>query len=116
MYRVPPLSTRPDPRFPSPSLFRSFITDLDAAITRIASEEAIKGGVIASGKDSGFMAGMDLKFLGAMLASAEGARPAPADIFDKVFVLNQLRSEEHTSELQSLMRNSYAVFCVKKKK
>src|SRR3546814_9829388 len=28
----------------------------------------------------------------------------------------QLRSEEHTSELQSLMRNSYAVFCLKKKK
>src|SRR3546814_7916937 len=28
----------------------------------------------------------------------------------------QHRSEEHTSELQSLMRNSYAVFCLKKKK
>src|SRR3546814_5362074 len=28
---------------------------------------------------------------------------------------NQYRSEEHTSELQSLMRNSYAVFCLKKK-
>src|SRR3546814_1273547 len=28
----------------------------------------------------------------------------------------QIRSEEHTSELQSLMRNSYAVFCLKKKK
>src|SRR3546814_8053117 len=28
----------------------------------------------------------------------------------------QMRSEEHTSELQSLMRNSYAVFCLKKKK
>src|SRR3546814_6786675 len=27
----------------------------------------------------------------------------------------QIRSEEHTSELQSLMRNSYAVFCLKKK-
>src|SRR3546814_9506218 len=27
-----------------------------------------------------------------------------------------MRSEEHTSELQSLMRNSYAVFCLKKKK
>jgi len=67
-----------------------FIADLDAAITRIASEDGIRGAVIASGKDSGFMAGMDLKFLGAMLASAEGARPAPADIFDKVFVLNQL--------------------------
>src|SRR3546814_9727309 len=30
--------------------------------------------------------------------------------------LRQARSEEHTSELQSLMRNSYAVFCLKKKK
>src|SRR3546814_6764315 len=30
-------------------------------------------------------------------------------------VINDLRSEEHTSELQSLMRNSYAVFCLKKK-
>src|SRR3546814_4777972 len=31
-------------------------------------------------------------------------------------ILPQLRSEEHTSELQSLMRISYAVFCLKKKK
>src|SRR3546814_10468103 len=31
-------------------------------------------------------------------------------------VLTRLRSEEHTSELQSLMRISYAVFCLKKKK
>src|SRR3546814_3636152 len=30
--------------------------------------------------------------------------------------VTQMRSEEHTSELQSLMRNSYAVFCLKKKK
>src|SRR3546814_10287098 len=30
--------------------------------------------------------------------------------------IKQERSEEHTSELQSLMRNSYAVFCLKKKK
>src|SRR3546814_5122861 len=30
-------------------------------------------------------------------------------------VAHQVRSEEHTSELQSLMRNSYAVFCLKKK-
>src|SRR3546814_8112948 len=35
---------------------------------------------------------------------------APAD------PLVEPRSEEHTSELQSLMRNSYAVFCLKKKK
>src|SRR3546814_1504430 len=31
-------------------------------------------------------------------------------------VINAMRSEEHTSELQSLMRISYAVFCLKKKK
>src|SRR3546814_8215135 len=33
-----------------------------------------------------------------------------------IFVASRLRSEEHTSELQSLMRISYAVFCLKKKK
>src|SRR3546814_7804849 len=33
-----------------------------------------------------------------------------------ILVLVHVRSEEHTSELQSLMRSSYAVFCLKKKK
>ncbi|AMK18359.1 MULTISPECIES: 3-hydroxyacyl-CoA dehydrogenase NAD-binding domain-containing protein [Sphingobium] len=66
------------------------LADLDAAITRLASEDAIKGAVIASGKDSGFMAGMDLKYFGSMLVSEGGKRPAPAEIFEKVFVLNQL--------------------------
>ncbi|MDE0947097.1 MAG: enoyl-CoA hydratase-related protein, partial [Sphingobium sp.] len=67
-----------------------FLADLDAAITRIASEDSITGAVIASGKDSGFMAGMDLKYFGSMLATKDGSRPAPAAIFDQVFVLNQL--------------------------
>ena len=67
-----------------------FLADLDEAITRISSQEAIKGAVIASGKDSGFMAGMDLKYFGSMLVSESGKRPSPAEIFDKVFVLNQL--------------------------
>src|SRR3546814_8617019 len=35
---------------------------------------------------------------------------------DVTFQADQVRSEEHTSELQSLMRISYAVFCLKKKK
>src|SRR3546814_8866354 len=34
----------------------------------------------------------------------------------RIFVEKSIRSEEHTSELQSLMRISYAVFCLKKKK
>src|SRR3546814_2327075 len=41
-----------------------------------------------------------------------GQRPQPTEGEDG----DDQRSEEHTSELQSLMRNSYAVFCLKKKK
>src|SRR3546814_10276453 len=37
------------------------------------------------------------------------------NVFERPFELNMVRSEEHTSELQSLMRTSYAVFCLKKK-
>src|SRR3546814_2514919 len=40
----------------------------------------------------------------------------PALILARLLSLAEDRSEEHTSELQSLMRNSYAVFCLKKKK
>src|SRR3546814_2835277 len=47
-------------------------------------------------------------------AAGHGLRP-PA-VLGVVEHLAQFRSEEHTSELQSLMRNSYAVFCLKKKK
>src|SRR3546814_9361190 len=37
-------------------------------------------------------------------------------VFDQIEPPDPVRSEEHTSELQSLMRISYAVFCLKKKK
>src|SRR3546814_10420225 len=40
----------------------------------------------------------------------------PDDLLDQVLDRHQARSEEHTSELPSLMRISYAVFCLKKKK
>src|SRR3546814_6107698 len=49
---------------------------------------------------------MDDKNLGALLRTIE----------NDVLVVALKRSEEHTSELQSLMRISYAVFCLKKKK
>src|SRR3546814_10498507 len=42
--------------------------------------------------------------------------PAMAHVHRAGWVGGNIRSEEHTSELQSLMRNSYAVFCLKKKK
>src|SRR3546814_8086678 len=54
---------------------------------------------------------------GSVLAVVVG-RNAKKEILAKVrmrVVIRQSRSEEHTSELQSLMRISYAVFCLKKK-
>src|SRR3546814_2150481 len=42
-------------------------------------------------------------------------RNEPAKAIDHAIAARDLRSEEHTSELQSLMRISYAVFCLKKK-
>src|SRR3546814_3564883 len=49
-------------------------------------------------------------------AVVAGYRDALAAHKEGINRLNVYRSEEHTSELQSLMRNSYAVFCLKKKK
>src|SRR3546814_5285763 len=46
------------------------------------------------------------------LADAPPVALAPLDVLPELI---PERSEEHTSELQSLMRNSYAVFCLKKK-
>src|SRR3546814_2138127 len=55
------------------------------------------------------------------LAATRGVERAACDGLDRLHRLERLyretqRSEEHTSELQSLMRISYAVFCLKKKK
>src|SRR3546814_10163955 len=51
----------------------------------------------------------------ALLPHEAGAPQADARIAMRA-LRPAMRSEEHTSELQSLMRNSYAVFCLKKKK
>src|SRR3546814_6872569 len=46
----------------------------------------------------------------------DGTQPVGRGVGPALEARDVLRSEEHTSELQSLMRNSYAVFCLKKKK
>src|SRR3546814_8115799 len=58
-----------------------------------------------------------------LAAATAGIGIATADYFPRVtfsgevgYAASNLRSEEHTSELQSLMRHSYAVFCLKKNK
>src|SRR3546814_10920476 len=53
-------------------------------------------------------------FAARMARAAHVERPR-SDHFAAFRAEHRLRSEEHTSELQSLMRNSYAVFCLKKK-
>src|SRR3546814_1085308 len=91
MIRRPPRSTRTDTLFPYTTLFRS----LDRVDPHVARSADRRGGQRWRGDVDGDGRG----------AATDPDRPG--------FVL---RSEEHTSELQSLMRISYAVFCLKKKK
>src|SRR3546814_4968275 len=101
MIRRPPRSTRTDTLFPYTTLFRS---DPAAQMHGLARKRARK-------------ADLDVELL---TLPAERI-PAEDESFDTVLTTFTLctipdRSEEHTSELQSLMRISYAVFCLKKKK
>src|SRR3546814_6523044 len=94
MSRRPPISTRTDTLFPYPTLFRS----------RLPPEEqhvVIVGGGL----------------LGLELAAALKKKNINISIVQRApRLMERQRSEEHTSELQSLMRITYAVFCLKNKK
>src|SRR3546814_6298942 len=92
MIRRPPRSTRTDTLFPYTTLFRS----------AAQSENAKPSGIGGYG---------NLKF---GMSFAESTGLTGLSRFNPAAVKG--RSEEHTSELQSLMRISYAVFCLKKKK
>src|SRR3546814_4446031 len=95
MIRRPPRSTRTDTLFPYTTLFRSHITeDTNIIIKRPRSVLLISNGAICKTPNR-------IQFV---------QRQA-----DNIFI-TFARSEEHTSELRSLMRISYAVFCLKKKK
>src|SRR3546814_2267645 len=107
MIRRPPRSTRTDTLFPYTTLFRSKV-QVDTIFTvpcLILQKEAL-----------GQFSIVPQNFLRERRPFVR--QPALlADQRDAAFksVLTQCRSEEHTSELQSLMRISYAVFCLKKK-
>src|SRR3546814_10286974 len=67
--------------------------------------------------ESEMIAGVDRHGLGDAAGQHERARrDLPISLPEHVRQERDTRSEEHTSELQSLMRISYAVFCLKKKK
>src|SRR3546814_8650306 len=86
MIRRPPRSTRTDTLFPYPTLFRS------------------------DGHGAGRGARCSMAYCLSYARALRGAACLPVFRHGK-----PSRSEEHTSELQSLMRISYAVFCLKKK-
>src|SRR3546814_990995 len=100
MTRRPPRSTRTDTLFPNPTLFRSAAGYLSGLL--IGTEIAEVADMLEQADDIWLIGDGRLSTL---YAEALGRRGLAA----------QARSEEHTSELQSLMRISYAVFCLKKK-
>src|SRR3546814_6376415 len=92
MIRRPPRSTRTDTLFPYTTLFRSWLLPAFRVLARL---KGLRPQVV--GDDDG-RARLDRE----------------VDSLSRVHS-RWVRSEEHTSELQSLMRISYAVFCLKKK-
>src|SRR3546814_1283097 len=132
MIRRPPRSTRTDTLFPSTTLFRSAQSAAARPRLGVPSADALRGlcravgGVFVRGRRDG-----DARRGAGVCAgdAAVGARrvdfPDAGDHRRQLLGLLRAwlgwlvvlgsRSEEHTSELQSLMRNSYAVFCLKKK-
>src|SRR3546814_7859940 len=82
-------------------------------------EEALENNETITGRISGKVKGgftVDIKDVRAFLpGSLVDVRPVRDPVYLEGKELEFKRSEEHTSELQSLMRISYAVFCLKKK-
>src|SRR3546814_9695619 len=121
MIRRPPRSTRTDTHFPYTTLFRSahLFDERDPAVKKLLSM-AIKT-ARAKGKYVGIcgQGPSDHPDLAQWLMDEgiESLSLNPDTVVDTWLKLaKSKRSEEHTSELQSLMRISYAVFCLKKKK
>src|SRR3546814_8990163 len=108
MIRAPPQFTGTDTLFPYTPLSRaarspatrtkSLVSASEAAAADCAMESALSSSPVAS------------------TAAMRTSVAADANGDPDSLVCNSRRSEEHTSELQSLMRISYAVFCLKKKK
>src|SRR3546814_5232725 len=88
----------------SSDLFVLFVTHRKPSFLQNASEAAVPSGAapIFSSPAVGEACGSESRLVASLLHPVKNCQ--------------RLRSEEHTSELQSLMRSSYAVFCLNKKK
>src|SRR3546814_3015093 len=101
MIRRPPRSTRTDTLFPYTTLFRSPLALEAAHVAQEAGHQEVELGPQLAQVVLQRGAGEAQAVAGLQATHGRGAFA---------------RSEEHTSELKSLMRLSYAVFCLKKKK
>src|SRR3546814_9389180 len=104
MIRRPPRSTRTDTLFPYTTLFRSAHAARIARARRIERDRTRSAGQRAARR-------VRQRHADRARRGGDGGR-ALRRAHDRT----RIRSEEHTSELQSLMRISYAVFCLKKKR
>src|SRR3546814_10683236 len=104
MIRRPPRSTRTDTLFPYTTLFRS---------GRLQTPKSVRRGkshiTVMARDDAARRSGVKTLFESSRCYAWFAPQP-------RQWATCNIRSEEHTSELQSLMRISYAVFCLKKKK
>src|SRR3546814_1616399 len=108
MIRRPPRSTRTDTLFPYTTLFRSAFAAAKLGTPAGKVDDAVRAYYESLGWGPGY------KLPGTSHRTGHGIG---LDGHEPVnLVRGETRSEEHTSELQSLMRISYAVFCLKKKK
>src|SRR3546814_10646538 len=107
MRRRPPGSTRTDTLFPYTTLFRSSKGRADDEEWREMDRAGSRSGAAGDVHAGNGAAAIRLSSLSGAGLSGLWLRPLRARLSP--------RSEEHTSELQSLMRNSYSVFCLKKK-
>src|SRR3546814_3222938 len=124
MIRAPPISTRTDTLFPYPTLFRSRGVCVrrrgQGAGAAVAAQACRRTGRTPVGaaeaakllQEHGAKARCSRLSYGMFAARSAGIRP---NSLSALPVVALERSEEHTSEIQSLMRISYAVFCLTKK-
>src|SRR3546814_6103751 len=116
MIRRPPRSTRTDTLFPYTTLFRAHrVLPGGGVLHGVAGDRAVKASrsrLARFGQIDGAGRGHQSGGTPCVRAARGIDRPLPG----RCASAPAARSEEHTSELQSLMRTSYAVFCLKKKK
>src|SRR3546814_5146102 len=126
MIRRPPRSTRTYTPFPYTTLFRSRVdrARLRHVVRRERLEQARLAYLLraqqpqaaAFDRAQDFLLALLLHLVLAVAEQGEVVFGGPAQELLRLASAGLVRSEEHTSELQSLMRISYAVFCLKKKK